>query len=63
MERFYLFFISTIIKLRDIEMVILGEGRERTESEFREFFNSTGFKLTNIIPTQLPLYILEGECL
>jgi hypothetical protein len=47
----------------DIEMMILGEGRERTESEFRELFNSAGFKLTKIIPTQLPLYILEGECL
>ena len=47
----------------DIEMMILGEGRERTESEFRELFNSAGFKLTKIIPTQLALYILEGECL
>ncbi|MFX1376305.1 MAG: methyltransferase [Promethearchaeota archaeon] len=47
----------------DIEMMILGEGRERTESEFRELFNSTGFELTNIIPTQLPLYILECKCL
>ena len=47
----------------DIEMMILGEGRERTESEFRELFNSAGFKLTKIIPTQLPLYILEGKCL
>jgi len=47
----------------DIEMMILGEGRERTESEFRELFNSAGFKLTKIIPTQLALYILECECL
>lgn len=36
-------------------MMILEEGRERTESEFRELFNSTGFKLPNIIPPQLPL--------
>jgi hypothetical protein len=47
----------------DIEMMILGEGRERTESEFRELFNNAGFKLTKIVPTQLPLYILEGKCL
>ena len=47
----------------DIEMMILGEGLERTESEFRELFNNAGFKLTNIIPTQLPLYILEVECI
>ncbi|MFW9867865.1 MAG: methyltransferase [Candidatus Thorarchaeota archaeon] len=46
----------------DIEMMILGEGRERTESEFRELFESTGFKLNKIIPTQLPLFILEGKC-
>jgi len=47
----------------DIEMMILGEGRERTESEFRELFSSTGFKLTKIIPTQLPLFIIEAETL
>ncbi|MFX1364917.1 MAG: methyltransferase [Promethearchaeota archaeon] len=46
----------------DIEMMILGEGRERTESEFRELFNNAGFKLTKIIPTPLALYIIEGEC-
>jgi hypothetical protein len=46
----------------DIEMMILGEGRERTESEFQELFTSTGFKLTKIIPTDLPLFIIEGEC-
>ena len=44
-------------------MLILGEGRERKESEFRELFNSARFKLTKIISTQLPLYILEGEYL
>ena len=46
----------------DIEMMILGEGRERTESEFRELFDSTGFMLTRIIATDLPLFIIEGEC-
>ncbi|MFX1281271.1 MAG: methyltransferase [Promethearchaeota archaeon] len=45
----------------DIEMMILGEGRERTEGEFRELFYSAGFKLTKIIPTDLPLFIIEGE--
>ncbi len=45
----------------DIEMMILGGGLERTESEFKLLFNSAGFKLTNIIPTQLPLFILECE--
>ena len=45
----------------DIEMMILGEGRERTEAEFRELFYSAGFKLTKIIPTDLPLFIIEGE--
>jgi len=42
-------------------MMIFGEGHERIESEFRELFNSAGFKLTKIISTQLPLCILEGD--
>ncbi|MFW9877111.1 MAG: hypothetical protein ACFFG0_28815 [Candidatus Thorarchaeota archaeon] len=49
--------------MEDIEMMILGEGRERTESGFRELFNSSGFELTKIIPTELALYILKTNCI
>lgn len=35
-------------------------GRIRTESEFRTLFTSAGLRLTRIIPTPSPNYILEG---
>src|SRR5439155_11548900 len=38
-------------KMLDIEMLLIG-GRERTEAEFRKLFETAGFELTRIVPTQ-----------
>jgi hypothetical protein len=48
-------------KLIDIEMLVMSPGgKERTASEFRELFAAAGFHLTNIIPTQSPVSVIEG---
>jgi hypothetical protein len=35
-------------------------GRERTEAEFRALFDTAGFKLNRIIPTETLPSVLEG---
>jgi ubiquinone/menaquinone biosynthesis C-methylase UbiE len=48
-------------KLSDLDMLVCTEGgRERTEAEFRTLFEAAGFKLTNIIPTQSLMNVIEG---
>ena len=45
----------------DILLMVLLEGRERTEEEFRELFEQAGLRLINIAPTASVLSIVEGE--
>ncbi len=49
-------------KLYDLHMLVLasGGGRERTEAQYRTLLNTAGFRLTTIIPTQLPRSLIEG---
>ena len=47
-------------KLMDLEMLVLPGGMERTETEFRELFAASGFRLERIIPTPGVLCIIEG---
>jgi tRNA A58 N-methylase Trm61 len=47
-------------KLLDIEMLVLGGGKERTEAEYRALLKAAGFKLTKIIPTESPMSVIEG---
>jgi hypothetical protein len=48
-------------KVMDILMMLLVEGRERTEEEFRELFQQAGLKLAKVVPTPSVLSIVEGE--
>ncbi len=50
----------SIAKLLDIEVFVMGGGRERTETEFRNLFESTGFELSKIVPTDQSISIMEG---
>jgi hypothetical protein len=43
----------------DLEMMVLLNGKERTEGEFCDLFNSAGLKLEKIIPTKSDISILE----
>jgi ubiquinone/menaquinone biosynthesis C-methylase UbiE len=47
-------------KFWDILMLITTNGRERTEKEFAQLYQSAGFTLTRIIPTGTPVTIIEG---
>jgi hypothetical protein len=47
-------------KFLDIQMLIFPGGRERTESQFRDIFNASGWKLTRLIPTAAAESIVEG---
>lgn len=48
-------------KLLDLEMLVTTGGRERTEAEFKNLFESSGFKLSRIIPTQEGVCIIKGD--
>jgi hypothetical protein len=47
-------------KLLDIEMLVMLTGRERTKQEFEELYQAAGFRLSRIIATQTPVFVIEG---
>jgi cyclopropane fatty-acyl-phospholipid synthase-like methyltransferase len=47
-------------KFWDVLMLITTNGRERTEKEFAQLYQSAGFKLTKITSTGTPVSIIEG---
>jgi 2-polyprenyl-3-methyl-5-hydroxy-6-metoxy-1,4-benzoquinol methylase len=45
----------------DLEMMVLCDGKERTEAEYRELLAGAGFKLTRIVPTEgSPFSLVEA---
>jgi copper chaperone CopZ len=48
-------------KFLDLQMLIAAGGRERTEKQFREIFEASGWKLNRVIPTTVPDSIVEGS--
>jgi len=50
----------SVAKLLDLEMLVITGGRERTEPEFKNLFESSGFKFSRIIPTKESVCIIEG---
>lgn len=50
----------SVAKLLDLEMLVTTGGRERTEKEFKTLLESSGFKLSRIIPTKESICIIEG---
>ncbi len=44
----------------DIKMLMILEGRTRTEEEFNDLFKSAGFRLLRVIPTETEINIIEG---
>jgi len=47
-------------KLVDIEMMLLPGGRERTAAEFKSLFERAGFSQMRVVPTEAPLWVIEG---
>ncbi len=50
----------SIAKLLDLEMLVITGGRERTEAEFKNLFESSGFRISRIIPTNESVCLIEG---
>ena len=50
-----------ISKLIDLEMMVMPGGRERTEQEFAALFESAGFALTRVVPTESMPSVIEGR--
>ena len=50
----------SISKLLDLEVFVMGGGRERTTDEFRDLLRSAGFKPLKIISTAGSVSIIEG---
>jgi ubiquinone/menaquinone biosynthesis C-methylase UbiE len=50
----------SVAKLLDLEMLVITGGRERTEPEFKNLFESSGFKFSRFIPTKESVCIIEG---
>ncbi len=48
-------------KWADLQMLVLVEGRERTEAEFRALLATAGFDLQEVIPTASPLNLLVAK--
>ena len=48
-------------KLFDLNMLVMTGGKERTAKEFEKLLAGAGFKLLRVIPTDLPVSIIEGE--
>ncbi len=47
-------------KFSDLNMLVLLGGRERTADDFERLYAEAGFRLTDIIRTGTPFYIIEG---
>ncbi|MFI6442576.1 methyltransferase [Streptomyces sp. NPDC050759] len=47
-------------KFIDLDMMIANGGMERTEQQFRDLFEASGFRLERIIPTHSPSSVIEG---
>lgn len=50
-----------IAKLFDMEMMLFLSGKERTEDEYRELLEATGFELTGVTATNSIISIVEGR--
>jgi len=48
-------------KMVDLEMLLTTGGKERTEAEYRNLLAASGFRLSQVIPTQSPFSVIEGE--
>lgn len=47
--------------LLDLEMMVICDGKERTEVEYAELLTGAGFRLTRVIPTDGPHGLIEAE--
>lgn len=51
---------STLGVMWDLHMLVLHNGLERTETQLRTLFSSSGFELTRVIPTESGMSVVEA---
>ncbi|WP_439620450.1 methyltransferase [Gemmata sp.] len=44
----------------DLEMMVICDGKERTEAEYRTLLSGAGFRLTRVVPTEGPFGLVEA---
>jgi hypothetical protein len=44
----------------DLNMLVMNGGRERTEKDFQQLFDAAGLRVTRLIPTLAPQWVIEG---
>jgi O-methyltransferase domain len=44
----------------DVNMLVCTGGRQRSEAEFRSLYGMAGLRLTQIVPTAMPVKLIEG---
>jgi hypothetical protein len=44
----------------DVNMLVCTGGRQRSEAEFRRLYGMAGLRLTEIVPTTMPVKLIEG---
>jgi hypothetical protein len=49
-----------LAKFIDLEMLILTGGRERSEDEFGQLFERSGFRLNRVVHTRAPISVIEA---
>ncbi len=49
----------SISKLMDLEVLLMGNGKERTEKEFASLFHTCGLHLEQILPTEEGIFLME----
>jgi hypothetical protein len=47
-------------KILDVIMLTIPGGQERTEPEYRELLDKAGFRLTQVVPTQSAVSVVEA---
>jgi SAM-dependent methyltransferase len=47
-------------KFLDLEMLVICDGKERTEAEYRDLLAGAGFRLTRVVPTGAPIGLVEA---
>ena len=50
---------SVAVLMLDVHMMVTTGGRERTEAEYRALLEAAGFRVTNVVPTQSTMSVLE----
>lgn len=53
--------VPSISKLKDLQMLTLVGGLERTKDGYQELLEASGFRMTRIIPTKSAFSVIEGE--